>query len=583
MYGKKGRVKFELSGAEINAPTEWQDMNILAQFDNDNVQANISTDTFTFVLDAYTKLIAHIDDGLTGGVGIFESPEFKIIGFNDTNNELIFSGMVDLASNIEIDEFSKTIKSKIKKDNGLNSLDDRLSALTYGWLENQGYFKNSDYKEIEYVVEKKINSFEILTTSIIMYLMLKEIAEASKDTSEKIAVAQALVAQASIGSGISAALYAVAVAIIQVAYTALLLATVVDLGKNLINTFVLPKRKAKTISLEKLISEVARYLGYSFETTVSDMSKIYYLPSNLQFDEVGIKGFVERVHGTEKGIPNVTDYGYSVIDMFNLVRTTFNGRFAIVDDVLHFHNEYSDFWLKQSTFVLPNVQLRPTKYNTDFNANFLVEFNTDSSDDWTIDNFLGTVYEVITEAKIIDVKKRKALKGLERITVNCALGNKKTSLNAFEKFLRTVANVMDGVIDTFGGNGNLEKSIKDKVNILKISSNNYNLPKLLRYSGDNLQQRNLLSAKYLYDNYYFGRSMVENSYFGQKKIYENIKIPFGFNDFLNFINNSYFYTQDGKVGKMEKIEYNINGDFAICSFWIREPYTYNLKEIKIEP
>ena len=45
---KSANLSFELDGSKVEAPIEWQDIAILATFDNENVQGNITTDQFTF-------------------------------------------------------------------------------------------------------------------------------------------------------------------------------------------------------------------------------------------------------------------------------------------------------------------------------------------------------------------------------------------------------------------------------------------------------------------------------------------------------------------------------------------------------
>jgi hypothetical protein len=89
-------------------------------------------------------------------------------------------------------------------------------------------------------------------------------------------------------------------------------------------------------------------------------------------------------------------------------------------------------------------------------------------------------------------------------------------------------------------------------------------------------------AKYLYDNYHYGKSFVTNNNFGQKIKYNEVAIPFGLTDFLKLIENSYFYTTDSKVAKVTELKWNIASDKAIVNYWIREPYTTNLFEFYIE-
>ena len=60
----------KIKGKVINAPDNWQKLEVLCTFDNDSVQANIATTDLTFVLDGYDALQNHIESGVNGGVGI---------------------------------------------------------------------------------------------------------------------------------------------------------------------------------------------------------------------------------------------------------------------------------------------------------------------------------------------------------------------------------------------------------------------------------------------------------------------------------------------------------------------------------
>jgi len=89
------------------------------------------------------------------------------------------------------------------------------------------------------------------------------------------------------------------------------------------------------------------------------------------------------------------------------------------------------------------------------------------------------------------------------------------------------------------------------------------------------------SAKILYDKYY-----VYDSFIGadpnQWIIQEGIKIPFGFEDFLSLIDNSYFYDNNGNQAQITKIEWSTSQDFAIVDYKYKQVYTTNLQETFIE-
>jgi hypothetical protein len=81
----------------------------------------------------------HIASGLTGGVGLFEGPTLDIDVFNIDRQKGLFKGYVD-TSKAEINDVTAEIVAPIVKADSLGVLDERLSALTFGYLESIGVF-----------------------------------------------------------------------------------------------------------------------------------------------------------------------------------------------------------------------------------------------------------------------------------------------------------------------------------------------------------------------------------------------------------------------------------------------------------
>ena len=61
-------------------------------------------------------------------------------------------------------------------------------------------------------------------------------------------------------------------------------------------------------------------------------------------------------------------------------------------------------------------------------------------------------------------------------------------------------------------------------------------------------------------------------------MYEEVKIPFGLQDFNTVLNNAFFTTQSGEVGKFEKIDWNVRGDYAIVTYWVYNSWLINIEE-----
>ena len=93
----------------------------------------------------------------------------------------------------------------------------------------------------------------------------------------------------------------------------------------------------------------------------------------------------------------------------------------------------------------------------------------------------------------------------------------------------------------------------------------------------------LWSAKVLYNKYHIQKSFVGNNFVdaNQYEIYEGVRIPFGFTDFLTLIDNSYFW-YDNQPAQVNKIQWNVSNDYAVVDFKVQRVYTKNLQETFVE-
>jgi len=204
-----------------------------------------------------------------------------------------------------------------------------------------------------------------------------------------------------------------------------------------------------------------------------------------------------------------------------------------------------------------------------------IKFTTDISNEWTLDSYKGTTYSIIAEGG-------ELMKNFDLIDIPLSLPVKKTELNALEKLILDAAETLDAIANAFGGSSALSEKVKTKLNVIKFSSNNWSNPYLLRLSNKKIVDRGQCSAKYFYDNFLNGKSFVYNNFYGQKLKYNDIVIPFGFNDFLLLIENNYFTTFENKEGEVTSFKWKIGDDKATHSYTIREPYVTNISEKFIE-
>lgn len=591
---KSANLEFYLEGVKAFPPTEWSDISIKATFE-DEVQASIEIEKFTFILDAYKRLREHIDGGLTTGVGIFEGVPFQIIAQSINNNLDVFDGFVDLQDEAVINDTERYIDANIKQLGGLDTLNDKLAAISYDFLYEKGVVTDSDFSDIPYVVQPLDSVVQAMIASLTLFSLLQSIRSAQRDVSDSIATISSL-ASDPLGGQASSIVYSIAISILNIAYLVALSLRAIELTRDIINLLAPPKRTHKGILIKTALEKAANYLGYGFNTSITQLDFEYYLPSNPNYDEEDNRGFIKKVKGTQKGIPRVGDYGFICEEMFQLVKRKYNARYAIINNVIECHTELSPFWEKLSTWNFPNAiegGVQEFSFNTEeLNSNLLISYVTDPSDGYTLNNFTGTNYQIITDAQKINDERKKTIVNLLEVRIPVALGNRKNELTGLQKVLREIARFADsltGILNTlsFGAinKTNFASGFDNQIGALIVDTNNHLVPKNIWLENEKIptDHREKLSAKASYEIGYFEKSFIENAGRRQRKVYSEYEIPFGFEDFLKVIENGYFPNFNGNKGKVLSLNWNIYSDKAKISFYTEQVYTKNLVQIFIEP
>lgn len=577
-----------INGKNLGVPRDFFEVGVKASFGED-IQSNLTTEEFTFVLEAYKEILEWVQNGKNGGVGIFEGIPISIIQSDDNQNVSVFDGVLDLQNNAIFREALREVSVRIRQSQSLDQLADLIEPLDFGYLKDIGLITSSDYVNVDYVVNPIDERVETITTFITIYLLSKQLADSVKEIGTNITAVAAISASGLTGP-VGGTIYAIGVAILQIAYAVTLLILLIDFGADLFNILVQPLRTHKGILLKTLLEKTCEHIGYKFETTIEDLENLVYLPSNRNVDQFGLKSILSRPGEITEGIPNISDSGYTCTEMFELVRELFNARFAIVENTVQFHTESSDYWVSQSGWEKPNTlqnpEQRPKRYNTDeLKSSILIQFQTDITDKYTIQNYKGTAFQILTDAKSVQVPENKTIKGLDRVDLPFALANRKGSLSPLEEALLPIANLFDNLGGVFFGNPNLSRKIKTKTGVLEVSDNNHSVPKLIWMDGTRIPEnhRDIFSARTIWNKYHSEKSFVLNGFSRQRQYVENEKIPFRFADFVTLLNNAYFRDQVGTLGKIVDLEWRMNQDYAFISYWLEEIYTTNLQETYIEP
>ena len=580
MLSKNGRLKFTLNNIEGDAPIEWEDVSVKASFKESVVEPKISAEALTFANEQAKQIKDWIAQGR-----IFEGMPFLLQSYNADTSFNTFRGYVNCSKGVEIID-NTTVKARVQKPNNIFDVKERMSGITMSYLESINVFTDSDYTKIKYVVEKSDNGLEILFSSIVIYSLYVQLETQIKEISFA-PVEFSAHATGGVPGPAAAAIFGVALGIINVIFTALIVVAMINLALKVFQILQPIPRTHRAINLRTALSKISTYLGYNFESNIAILNKLVYLPSNFQVDEFNLlTGVLSLPKGTKSGLPNERDFGFTALEFFELCEKMFEAQIKIVDGTLNFRTKSDPFWEQSATYKMPDVLREVKRYNTDeLVFSRLIRFDTDEiADEWTINNFKGTNYEVITNDPSINNKEADYIDTHETIRIPVCLGNRKDRLNPLENTLAAFAATVDATVNFFGGNLNLRRRITSKIGMLRVGTNNTTKPKILYVNGSKLpvNHRELFSAKTLYQQFISEKSFVLNNFRNQKALYTLNDIPFGFEDFLKTIENSNFTDSDNNLAKFRELDCLLAGDTANVVIEQREIYAPNLTETYIE-
>ena len=495
----------------------------------------------------------------------------------------------------------------LTKDSSLQAFNFRAQGITMRLLELKNFLNLPDFQNVPYIVENRKTLLERIQLLFQGFTLLKSIAdEVHKIINIASDLTSAGVLQAAINLTVT-----ISAIIAQIAALKNLLEQIQD-------AFFPPVLYHSGIKPKVFFEKATEYMGYSgveFGTLGAVMDQLTWLGSkNNQ------KGIPANIVNPLSGILNTTDVGFNLFDAKELIKEQFRCREAVIDNVYHLRPENDPFWVTSSGFTLPSVKVEQTFAENGFwrpnyedvNSSTIIEYSTDDSDLWTLDdlkdesdpNSTGKIISVTTvEPLVVTDQRRVLLKGSKNVNIPYALAVRKDVLD----------DLIDLFLDVVGVFGTLRQQIEDRIDefvdqlaisaptleefitsidnrtgALRVENHFFSVPKMMLLNEDDRIPANfadIIGARALYDNYHTwdsfiagNRNPLDATQTAAKLVYEGVRIPFGLKDFTNVLNNSYFTTQDGDTGKFTKIDWNVRGDFAIVDYWVYDNWMTNIEE-----
>jgi hypothetical protein len=273
---------------------------------------------------------------------------------------------------------------------------------------------------------------------------------------------------------------------------------------------------------------------------------------------------------------------------------------------------------------MPPYKNEAFQLNTqDLKCNWYIRFETDLSEANTIDQYKGTSYQVVTFPQTINNPELQLLKGFEEIRIAYALAKTKKDLTLPEKIVKVFLNAFDGLINGLIAvvNGaikvynaivkvinkiikalkvvnikvpwvikpikplkkvNFSETIDNRIGMLILEKDFFNVPKnfILIVNADDKKNKpnEIMTAKYLYDNFYFDTDFIRNQFF----IRNLDGVPLTENE-LNIIKqNNDIILSNGNTAEVRTLSWNAYNETASLQYWEKKIYNTNLLQKFIE-
>ena len=504
--------------------------------------------------------------------GIFQGIPLQYV----TNSNQTIQYYVDLIDQTEYRTYETVVK--IKRRKGKDNFFDNADGTTFELMNSKGVVFT--LIDIPYVIIKD-NAVELaLTLAVSLYIMTRELIDQIIALSETITqIIDAVTPQT--GTGVTFSIGQIATliikALVQLAIIALILVALIKMSQQFFELLFPKVRYFQGTKVQHLIQKGCEYLGYTLESNLlQGLSNWTILPVPLVKDKGSIWDNLQNDlnFAFTKGYPTASDSTSTLGSLIRFVEETFNAKTRVINGVVQI--ERRDYWSLISTNqmnVALNIQDKRQnvfQYNAgDIWKRTLIHYQTDPSDTHTMDFFDPTDAEYSTEVSNVANSDLLLVRGYNDINIPFALGVRKNGLNWLEKIAKGFFEVVDEVVEAFGGNGNLSAQITDRVGVLQVSQQFFSRTKLMYTIGGKQPENypDIIKASAIYNAYHRINEIQNNDY----KVFSDVPIRLSSADFVNLMNNN-FANIDGKVCEILTMQFFEEQSHAIISY--KEPFDY---------
>jgi hypothetical protein len=576
-------MKHILNDIEVT-PNNRTEIGLISDFTENPDILQLSTDKIILEREGMQLILDHEQNA-----GLFEGIPYRI----ETNAGQTIEMYVDLTDGYE--KLDNQVQVTIKRRKGIDSFRENADGTTWELMKSKGV--NFGYRTVYYFVIPDNQYETALTLSLALYVIGREVVNAGKELVESItelikaSVPLPVVTVApfpSVGTAfdVPAIIVASLKAIFRLILFAIILTSLIQLATKFILLVFPPKRKAKGLTIQELLTKGCQYLGYQFQSTLFDTYPNYtILPVPLVRDRNSLWQILpdEAFPVLQKGYPTSSDIVPTLGSLITAVETMFNARTKVFNGVVQI--ERRDYWLNlvqtqlQPALNLQAERSQKKRYNTEEAwKRYYIKYQLDASDLYTLD---GKTYdyhdaEYSTEPLNATNTDLVTIKGLNQVDIPFSLGARKGTLNWYELIAKQYAKLIDTVTGLFGGGTNYESQIEDRKGYLVVSQTYWTNTKLLWLVNEKQPSNydQYLSAKFLWAKFHQINDIRQNSW----EILDQAPIRMNDEEWLAVQDNN-FINFDGEDCEILRLEYFDETSTATITY--QKPSNYAQGKVEV--
>jgi hypothetical protein len=617
-------LQFKLDGVLGEAPTNYEEVSIELKIDpNDTYSTPIVTvNNWDFEGANAIKLITHRNDGLTGGVGIYEGVSLEAILTDDNGSLSICDSYLDLSdANVEW-QCGKVFKIPSKLRGKNDWLADVSNNVMFKNLLINGKFTTNDYVQVPYIRSTIPDYNQAAIATLTAYIVIKEMRDAAQKIKE--AISQLASVFGALGVLIKVVLIMIWVIIVIIVIVKLIL--------DIFDQLIQPVKYHAAMKWQQLLELGSAEIGLTFKSTIFDdpfYRDTVKMPAKYKsFDDVtneNALGFT---------VPNTKANGYyqgTFRELLEETKLTFNAR-IILNDNKELIMERVDKDTSIPTLTLPDLPQETHKTNaSEIHSIYRMALKDDLSDENTIDDYEGTTTDVLTMPNTVEHQDMVTLRGRKDINMPFSKAVRKESLSRIEKrFDRLFKEHTKGVNGVLKVANKIIKvrnkivkkltkivkklkavgirvpintepipkiqsvtpqTIEDRLGMMMLSTDFFTVPKVMSIDISSSPRNNKLKtdnssrwhSEELYDKFHVTQSFVPSAEFpngNQHLRYAFDEIPFCKEDLVKVINNPRIFDAQGRQGRIENLNYSPYNQTASGEYRVSDKFTKNLRTVK---